>query len=61
MPLYRFAEQGEDPVLVDPPEALDDDVEAMKVAAEMACDLAKGRDRAPPLVVLIRVGSRPKQ
>jgi hypothetical protein len=34
MPLYRFALQGDDPPLEQPPEYLQDDVEALKVGAK---------------------------
>ena len=60
MPLYRFALQGDDPPLDQPPEYFHDDVEALKVGAEIAADLARNREGPHLLIVAVRVpgGSR---
>jgi hypothetical protein len=41
MPFYRFAIIGQEPSLEEPPEWLEDDVEALKALANIATDLAQ--------------------
>jgi hypothetical protein len=60
MPLYRFALLGQDLPLEEPPEWLADDVEALKVVADIASDMAKNRDDPLPFIVAVRVAGRIK-
>jgi hypothetical protein len=62
MPLYRFAVQGNDPPLDEPPEWFPDDVEALKGLGTTAAELARNKPDSEPIdfIGIVRSAKRPE-
>ena len=60
MPLYRFALQGNDPTLDEPPEWFRDEVEALKALGRIAAELSRNNSGATQFIAVTRASNRPK-
>jgi hypothetical protein len=60
MPFYRFALQGRDPPLDEPPEWFLDEIEALKALGWIGADLARNKSGATEFIAMTRAADRSK-